>query len=332
MTAVMERVQQSALRLRRRVLPPALILVYHRVGRPKTDPWQMSVSPERFAEQLQVLRRQAHPMTLQELIQALGTGKIPRRSVVVTFDDGYADNLYEAKPLLEQYGIPGTFFVTTGYVAQQAASAQEFWWDELERIVMQPEQVPESLAIEINGGSYHWRLSPEPAGLSREELCRTLWELLHKVEDTKRQATLGALRQWAAVPSEARASHRPLTVEELLELSGSPLVEIGAHTVTHSALSGLPADVQGREIAGSKVALEELLGRRVTSFSYPFGRRGDYNQDVTSLVRDAGFLCACCNSAGVIERYADPFELHRLRLQELGGDEFARILSWWFDG
>jgi peptidoglycan/xylan/chitin deacetylase (PgdA/CDA1 family) len=61
--------------------------------------------------------------------------------VVVTFDDGYADNLYEAKPLLEHYGIPGTFFVVTGYLAQQAERAHEFWWDELERVVMQPEHV-----------------------------------------------------------------------------------------------------------------------------------------------------------------------------------------------
>jgi hypothetical protein len=226
MTAVMERVQQSALRLRRRLLPPALILVYHRVGRLKTDPWELSVSPERFAEQLQVLGSQAHPLRLQDLIQALRTGKIPRRSVVLTFDDGYADNLYEAKPLLERYGIPGTFFVATGYLARDAESAQEFWWDELERVVMQPKRVAERLAIEINGGSYHWRVSPDPAGLSREELCRTLWEVLYKVEDSTRQAALSSLRQWAGVPSVARASHRPLTVEELLELSASPFVEI----------------------------------------------------------------------------------------------------------
>jgi hypothetical protein len=76
-----------------------LVLVYHRVAKTRIDPWSLSVTPEHFAEHLEALRQHAVPLRLQQLSRALAKGTLPGRSVVVTFDDGYADNLYHAKPL-----------------------------------------------------------------------------------------------------------------------------------------------------------------------------------------------------------------------------------------
>ena len=329
MTALFERFPRL-LRLRRRFVPAALILVYHRVAALPHDLWEMSAAPERFEEQLQVLSREAHPLRLAELVRAVRAGKIPRRSVVITFDDGYLDNLQIAKPLLLRYGIPATFFISTGYLAQSPGGAREFWWDELERILL-TKPVPERLALRIGPQSYVWEIR-EPDGVSPQILCRTLWGLLYSLEHEERREVLAFLRQWAGASAETRPSYRPLTVHELVELARGSNIEMGAHTINHSALAGLPPALQYQEIAESKRQLEDILDRPVTSFSYPFGRRGDYTDTVKALVRDAGFLCACCNQAGVVERDADPFALHRLRLQELDGDRFAQILNWWFDG
>src|SRR5262245_22040769 len=117
--------------LSRTVAPPAgrraLILMYHRVAEPPMDPWYLSVSPRHFAEQLDVLRQHARLLRVDQLSRALRDGDVPDRSVVVTFDDGYADNLRTAKSLLELYNVPATVFLTTGYIGQD----REFWWDEL---------------------------------------------------------------------------------------------------------------------------------------------------------------------------------------------------------
>src|SRR5215212_5224770 len=131
-----------------------LILLYHRVAKLHSDLWSLAVTPEHFAEHLEVLRQYAHPIRLQHLPQALSDGNIPNRSVVVTFDDGYADNLHSAKPLLKRYDIPATFFLTTGYVGKE----REFWWHELERLLLQPGTLPGRLRLKIDGNIYRWEL------------------------------------------------------------------------------------------------------------------------------------------------------------------------------
>ena len=95
----MERLVGAVGKYRARFLPEALILLYHRVTELDSDPWSLSVTPRHFAEHIEVLRRHCHPLTLQQLVQALGDGDVSKRSVAVTFDDGYADVLYRAVPL-----------------------------------------------------------------------------------------------------------------------------------------------------------------------------------------------------------------------------------------
>jgi peptidoglycan/xylan/chitin deacetylase (PgdA/CDA1 family) len=71
-----------------------------------------------------VLRKHGYPLSLRELFQGLHEGRLPQRAIVLTFDNGYADRLYAAKPLLERFHIPATVFITTGSLGH------EFWWDE----------------------------------------------------------------------------------------------------------------------------------------------------------------------------------------------------------
>src|SRR5262245_33946506 len=102
-------------RLRR---PPvrALILLYHRIADLEVDPWGLAVTPEHFADQIAVLAGIAHPVRLDELASSRAQLRTRRPLVAVTFDDGYADNLHAALPILERYDVPATFFVTAGPV------------------------------------------------------------------------------------------------------------------------------------------------------------------------------------------------------------------------
>ena len=123
---------------RRALVARAMILVYHRVTPLDFDPEWLAVTPDRFAEQMDVLRRHYHVLSLSELHACLQKGNVPRKAVAVTFDDGYADNLLSARPVLERYDVPATFFVTTGKLDQTS----EFWWDELGSLLLETPKLP----------------------------------------------------------------------------------------------------------------------------------------------------------------------------------------------
>jgi peptidoglycan/xylan/chitin deacetylase (PgdA/CDA1 family) len=118
-----------------------VILLYHRVTELTTDPQLLAVTPQHFAEQLDVLRRLAVPVKLADLVTGTAAA---RDAIAVTFDDGYADNLLEAVPRLRQFDTPATVYVATGTLDTR----REFFWDELERIFLQPGVLPTELTIE----------------------------------------------------------------------------------------------------------------------------------------------------------------------------------------
>jgi peptidoglycan/xylan/chitin deacetylase (PgdA/CDA1 family) len=285
-------------------------------------------------------------MRLQQLARALTEGNLPRRAIVVTFDDGYYDNLQNAKPLLEQHDMPATVFVTSDYMKRQ----NEFWWDELERILLQVGTLPNDLHLSINGQSHDWELGEGAEyGADADERCRSwnygrrddptprhslfraLYERLQALPEEEKWRALGELRRWACIEPEVRPSHRILSPQETISLADGGLVEIGTHTVSHPVLSTLPAAAQQDEIRYSKFHLEEVLGREVTSFAYPHGLKSTYTADTVALVRDAGFTCACSAFAGVVRRCSDAYELPRVEVRDVDGDAFAQRLSMFFE-
>jgi len=268
-----------------------VVLLYHRVAELPSDPWSLAVTPRHFAEHLEVLGRLAHPVPLR----TLAAGRAPRRAVAVTFDDGYADNLHAAKPLLESRGVPATVFVTTAGLDD----GRELWWDELDRV------------------------APE------EHTYRDLWQRFRGLPPAQRREALDRLLDEAGLDTAARPSHRTLTADELAVLTAGGLVEAGAHSVSHSRLADLDAESQRTEVAGSRARLAEILGRPPAAFSYPFGGPADYSEDTVRLVRDAGFTHACVNAPGLAGRGTDPFRIPRVYVKDCDGDAFEKRLAGW---
>ena len=322
-----------------------MILLYHRVADELSDPYLLAVSPERFAEHMAIVRSFGEPMSLTQLGSALRDGALSRRTVAVTFDDGYADNFHNAKPVLEHYEVPGTFFVTSGYVGRDS----EFWWDELERTLFQPGTLPLTLRLVVNGRALEWKLGDaatydDAAAIrnrswnvlaaedptQRQRLCRLLGDCLRPLAETDRQNALAQLRAQAGTSAKPRASHRALSLAELSDLASSPFVEIGAHSIYHAQMSARPKEEQRTEITGSKARMEAILKRPVHSFAYPFGGLADYTAETIDVVREAGFLTACSSSGGLVTGATSPYELPRFMVMNWNGDEFARRLrSFW---
>ena len=333
--------RQTLRQIKHRLQPGALILMYHRVAEVDSDPWGLCVTPDHFAEHLEIIRRRTRPVSLQHLTRNLDYRQSLNHSVVITFDDGYADNLYHAKPLLEKFDIPATVFITTGNVGQQ----KEFWWDELDRLVFQPQNLPSGLKLQVQNQTYEWQVH-EPAQASssthpsrnscqpekpsdltnRDQLYHSLYQVLRRLSIPEREQAMHEIRRWANVGAEGRLTHRSLSPQEVLDLSQGDLIEVGAHTVTHPFLSQLSLASQQAEIQQSKAALEELLNRSVTSFSYP---NGDYTLGTLSLVQEIGFSQACCSIANQVQPHNNPFLLPRLVVEDSDGETFSRWLSGW---
>ena len=140
------------------------------------------------------------------------------------------------------------------------------------------------------------------------------------------------LTETAATALDETESHRPLTPAELQRLAASPLIEIGAHTMTHPTLALASVEDQQREIAGCRTALERVLGRPVTAFAYPYGNVfEDYTSETVSVVRDARFDLAFTTGASFARAECDPLQIPRFTMLDTVGDvELAHRLmySW----
>ncbi|MCO6436340.1 MAG: polysaccharide deacetylase family protein [Phycisphaerae bacterium] len=292
--------------------PIDLILLYHRVADTPSDPQLLAVSPQNFAEQLSALREVFDIVPLGSLCVARCT----RPRVAITFDDGYADNLHHAKPLLEAAEAPATVFVASGHTD----NGYEFWWDELERLVLTPSQWPAPFELRLGGDSIlvdagsaatytqgqwtryrTWDVTAADDPTPRHRLYRTLFDRLRPMADATRRTALddlgafGKPRCASESPEIQDPTRRPMSPDELLGIASGGLIEIGSHTVTHPLLAAQSLEEQAFEIHASKRRLEDILGRSVTIFSYPFGTRRDYSPDTVHLVQEAGYELACSN-------------------------------------
>lgn len=318
-----------------------MILAYHRVTQTPTDPQLLCVSPRHFAEQLDVLKRHYRPMSLAGLAVCIQEQSVPDDAVVVTFDDGYADSLRFATPLLNVRDVPATVFVVHGSEKFEG----EFWWDELDRLLLQPGELPDRLRLEIDEKLYDWNLGAariySPAAF---EQCRgwnvlhhdapgvrqTLYQALHQALRTQsigqRQRVLNALRGWAGAEIAIRSSHARLSPDEVVLLTRAG-IEVGAHTISHPVLASQSGADQRGEIEGSKRALEAVIGCPVRSFAYPYGTRRDYTAETVRIVEQAGFTCACANFPGLASADVDVYQLPRVLVRDWDGDRFARCLE-----
>ncbi len=320
----------------------AMILVYHRVAASTVDPWALGVSPSHFAQQLDVLKTIAHPIALRDLVKAKSDSDLPARPVCITFDDGYADNLHAAKPALEAARVPGTVFVSTGYLNVP----DNLWWDELAKLILDPATRQERLRLDLQGYEHlydfsgeastageadphtRWR-AWEPIPGPRQAAYFELYHLLVKLSDEEREQALEQLRQ-GATPYEDHQQHRCLTERELGELASGDMVEIGAHTLSHPVLAHLPLEQQQQEIGGSKRRLEALTGKGVSTFAYPYGKKIHYSGDTIKTVRANGFECACSNFGGLVTRSSNRFTLPRFQPMDWDGDQFADVVEAWY--
>jgi len=294
---------------------PVIVLLYHRVTELSADPELIAVSPENFRRHMEFLKQHFLILRLAD-----EWPELRKPAVIITFDDGYADNVLEALPILEEVGVPATFFISTA----QVGTDRVFWWHRLEAMLLRQGEFPSRFELHDPGYERVWMTaSPE----QRQVLYASLGMRMRRLDPERRESWLGQLEQWAGPGIVPADLHRLMTRAELRRLAGSPRATVGAHTVSHSALAALTEEQQRREIFLSKIELEKMIGKKITTFSYPFGRKSEYNRISVDLCREAGFTRAVANFPGQVHRWTDPLQLPRHLVRNWDLETFAMELK-----
>jgi peptidoglycan/xylan/chitin deacetylase (PgdA/CDA1 family) len=324
----------------------AVVLIYHRVADLRRDTQALAVSTAGFDAQMALLADGYRVMPLGALADQLRARHVPDRAVAVTFDDGYADNLLNAAPVLVRHGIPATMYLNSGCVDRPG----EFWWDELEQILLLPGTLPRTIDVALPDGSRRtfdlgeWNTyteeqadadadwtAIEPATNPRQRAYAELSASIKPLSETARTGVLRRLHEVAGTSPRPRDENRGLSAEELRALDALPGISVGAHTRSHQLLAASGVDEQRSEILEDRDALVTLCGHAIDSFSYPYGALGDYTDETVAIVRGAGFTHACANHPAVVKPWTDPFRIPRNVVFDWDATTFAAKLKGWFD-
>ena len=302
------RALRRALRGRR-----AAVLRYHAVADPRIADYavpSICVSPEEFEIQVRYIARHYTVTDLDILHRCLVQGApFPPDAVVITFDDGYADN-FEAFRILQRYGLTATFYVCTG-----ALDGKHTLW--LPEAVYRFRRT-RARVVRIRAGSADLDLPAGEPAAAMASLRRFL-KLVKTHPLPVREQAMEALRRATADVEEhceARMRRVMLTWDQVRAMAEGGMT-IGGHTVTHLNLPHASPEDAEREIAGCKRDIEAALGVPVRHFSYPNGGGYAYfNDRIVAMVREAGYSTATTSQNGVVRPASDPFRLERVRITE----------------
>jgi peptidoglycan/xylan/chitin deacetylase (PgdA/CDA1 family) len=297
----------------------AIVLCYHHVVDGADDPLGLGVHPDRFSAQVKRLRDFADVVPLVD-IQRRAQG----RRVALTFDDAYADAAECAAPILDVAGVPATVFVPTAALQPD----HEFWWEHLVHLVLDVAE-PNQPALEIELAGRPLRADVRTAE-GRFRTFRVLNDRLSRLEPKAIELALQSIAtQLGGTIPRSCPQHRKLTAEQLKELGSRDRIEIGGHSRTHSLLAALDEHGQREEIAGGRCELESRLSGPVTSFAYPYGYAGSFDDKTRAVVREAGYARACTTIADQVTPRTDSYRIPRYQVQDWNGDEFATTVESW---
>ncbi len=274
-----------------------VVLIYHRVLA-EADPVRPGeVTEQEFNWQMQLLARYFRVIPLQEAIERLEAGDLPARSACITFDDGYADNVTLALPILERHGLHATFFIATGFFHDEC-----MWNDEvLDAIRDTPRQQLDLSSMKLSEFQVN-----TPA--ARRQATKVIIPRLKYLPFAQRASRVRQLVEICEVESSSGLMMGREGVRKLHEAG----MTIGAHTCNHPILSTLSPDEAKKEISRSKDVLEDTIGAPVDLFAYPNGQPGeDYRRVERDIVESLGFSGAVSTSPGAARMLSDPYQVPR---------------------
>jgi peptidoglycan/xylan/chitin deacetylase (PgdA/CDA1 family) len=251
----------------------------------------------RFAGHLDYLINYMHPVSLEEVLYGIkGCRGLPRRAVLITFDDGDRSLLDVAMPMLRERGIPGVAFVIAGLLDTDT-----------------PQWEKEVRELALCGGT-----AADFSGLSADGYVR----VLKNVSEELREAAIKELRRSASGASSAVPQ---LRLHELYALESAGIT-VGNHSLTHAPLSTCTEDKIRSEVSRSHESLTAALGHPPKAFAYP---NGDADDRIIKMLTSLGYEVAFLFDHRISGfPPSDPLRISRVRVNSYTSlDRFKIIVS-----
>jgi peptidoglycan/xylan/chitin deacetylase (PgdA/CDA1 family) len=300
-------------------------LNYHRIGdgrRSIYDRGVWSATVEDFDRQVRFLKTHFDVIAPRDVSDVVRRNR--GRHVIITFDDGYADNFAHAFPILRSHNVPAAFFVATGFIDNPHLS----WWDEIAWMV----RTSKRSAVDLRPFLPVPLTFDEP---EREEVVRAVLRAYKKLPDDRTGPFMQAIAEATGTgraPSDLHDVRSAWMTWDMLRAMHAAGMTIGGHTVNHPVLSRLSRAQQLDEIVNCERRLREELAVAMHSFAYPVGTRESFNADSRVCLRERGVLTAFSYYGG-IRRLSewDDYDIRRIAIdQTTEFDQFrAAVMCPW---
>jgi len=284
---------------------PVLVLMYHRVNDfPQGNLSHLTVTNDDFEKQLQFLTKNYQILKLEE-----DWNNLKRTGVVITFDDGYADNLTDALPLLEKYNVPATIFVTT----ENLGTNEEYWWD---RLQFDYEACRESFYM--------------AEGKVVQKLEWTFAKLSHKIgvmSKLEKEAWFQNFENLNQIVFKPRPQNFPLSHTQLKTLSDHSLIKIGLHSHSHAAFSSLSAGEQKSDLEKNISVLKYHGIEFLPYLALAHGSYGQQTQKVMNSLNLKGMLLANNYYSGYQNKASG--KINRILMPSISGKKLLKYLDYY---
>ena len=298
-----------------------LVLLYHRINNTKNDYNRITVEEEYFRAHMSFLKENYKVITFEEMLSYEGEDD----AVTITFDDGFSDFYEKALPVLMEYEIPATVFITTG----KLDTTTELWTTDILRMLFEDEVKIEELKIEL----FRQRvILPIFTIEQRAEAYRILRHILMQLGENARESVLDSIREQLEIDPRGRNEYLFMSKKEVREIGNNPLITIGAHTVNHISMSRVDDMELLREVQDSIRDLESILERKIKYFAYPFGGKNEYSDKAVDILRHCGIEAACAVVGEILDSIQDDiYRISRLNIGnwplELFRDKLEQYIS-----
>ncbi len=276
-------------------------------------PLRPQLSRRRLRKTLRILSRSYRFISLDQAVDML-TGRAPLTpsSVVLTFDDGYRNQIKHALPILEEYDVPATIFLAAGHVEQR----KPFWFDRLDYALQHARLAGRAFKVgnenvgfssdrreDVRAAFKRMRDAAKRADRPDQLMVREMELIADRLEQESghRLADIFETDDWSSV----------LDWNEITIAADHPLVTFGSHTVGHTRLGMATDDEVRRQCRLSKAAIQEHTGRACSQFCFP---SGSFSRRSLAIVQEVGYRAAVTTIEGLNGRNADPFALRRVSL------------------